>query len=92
MGWLNVLLMPCRKVCILDTFPISDFLQFDLGVEKHRFQNRIRPTPKQQSWQADCMDASGYRCRDRERFPIRFCLFTDDTDIFDPRDIFLEIH
>ena len=40
----------------------------------------------------DALDATGYRGRDLERFLVRlvFCLFADDTGIFEPRDIFFE--
>lgn len=39
----------------------------------------------------DALEASGYRGHDLERLLVRivFCLFADDTGIFDPRDIFL---
>jgi len=37
----------------------------------------------------DALDAAGYRGHDLERFLVRivFCLFADDTGIFEPRDI-----
>ena len=40
----------------------------------------------------DALDESGYRGHDLERLLVRivFCLFADDTGIFEPRDIFLE--
>ena len=40
----------------------------------------------------DALDAAGYRGHDLERFLARtvFCLFADDTGIFEPRDIFLD--
>ena len=40
----------------------------------------------------DMLAAAGYRGRDLERFLVRivFCLFADDTGIFEPRDIFFE--
>ena len=40
----------------------------------------------------DALDAAGYRGHKLERFLVRivFCLFADDTGIFEPRDIFLE--
>ena len=39
----------------------------------------------------DALDEAGYRGHDLERFLVRivFCLFADDTGIFEPRDIFL---
>ena len=40
----------------------------------------------------DALDASGYRGHDLERYLVRivFCLFADDTGIFESRDIFLD--
>ena len=40
----------------------------------------------------DALHEAGYRGHDLERFLVRlvFCLFADDTGIFEPRDIFLE--
>ena len=40
----------------------------------------------------DALAAAGYRGHDLERFLVRivFCLFADDTGIFEPRDIFLD--
>ena len=40
----------------------------------------------------DTLHAAGYRGHDLERFLVRivFCLFADDTGIFEPRDIFLD--
>ena len=41
----------------------------------------------------DALKASGYQGHDLEVFLVRmvFCLFADDTGIFEPRDIFLEL-
>ncbi|MDE0238357.1 MAG: class I SAM-dependent DNA methyltransferase [bacterium] len=40
----------------------------------------------------DKLEETGYRGHDLERFLVRivFCLFADDTGIFDPRDIFFD--
>lgn len=40
----------------------------------------------------DALEASGFTGHDLERFLVRivFCLFADDTGVFEPRDIFLE--
>ncbi len=40
----------------------------------------------------DALDEAGYRGHDLERFLVRtvFCLFADDTGIFEPRDMFLD--
>ena len=40
----------------------------------------------------DALDDAGYRGHDLERFLVRivFCLFADDTGIFEPRDIFFD--
>ena len=41
----------------------------------------------------DALEASGYKGHDLEQFLVRivFCLFADDTGIFEPRDIFLDL-
>jgi hypothetical protein len=41
----------------------------------------------------DALEASGYTGHDLEQFLVRivFCLFADDTGIFEPRDIFLDL-
>ncbi|MBP6014170.1 MAG: hypothetical protein KBA31_18220 [Alphaproteobacteria bacterium] len=41
----------------------------------------------------DALEESGYAGHDLEQFLVRlvFCLFADDTGIFDPRDIFLDL-
>ena len=41
----------------------------------------------------DALDAAGYRGHDLERFLVRivFCLFADDTGIFESRDIFFDL-
>ena len=41
----------------------------------------------------DALEESGYVGHDLERYLVRvvFCLFADDTGIFEPRDIFLEL-
>ena len=40
----------------------------------------------------DALEASGYSGPDLKAFLVRtvFCLFADDTGIFEPRDIFLD--
>lgn len=41
----------------------------------------------------DALEAAGYTGHDLEQFLVRvvFCLFADDTGIFEPRDIFLDL-
>ena len=41
----------------------------------------------------EALEAAGYRGHNLERFLVRivFCLFADDTGIFEPRDIFLDL-
>ncbi len=41
----------------------------------------------------DALEESGYKGHDLEQFLVRivFCLFADDTGIFEPRDIFLDL-
>ena len=56
---------------------------------------RTRSTSRRPNSWATCTDAleqSGYTGHDLELFLVRtvFCLFADDTGIFEPRDIFLD--
>jgi hypothetical protein len=66
---------------------------FILGVQKRTFRDQD-PVNIQASEMMgklhDALKESGYEGHDLERFLVRlvFCLFADDTGIFDPRDIF----
>ena len=69
---------------------------FILGVERRAFRDQdpvnIAVAEKMGELH-DALEASGYRGHDLERFLVRllFCLFADNTGIFEPRDIFLDL-
>lgn len=82
-------------------FNLADFPKhverfgFIIGVEKKSFENREPVTIKASQKVGllhDKLKESGYTGHDLERFLVRivFCLFADDTGIFDPRDLFEE--
>ena len=68
---------------------------FILGVQKRTFRDQdpanIRAAELVRRLH-DALHAANYRGHELERFLVRivFCLFADDTGIFEPRDIFLE--
>ena len=67
---------------------------FILGVQRRKFRDQNPANVKAAELVGNLHDAlaeAGYRGRDLERFLVRvvFCLFADDTGIFEPRDIFL---
>src|SRR5713226_7415087 len=70
-----------------------DEFGFILGVEKRTFRDQdpvnIEASEKMGRLH-DALKAAGYRGHALERFLVRlvFCLFADDTSIFEPRDIF----
>ena len=73
---------------------VEDF-GFILGVQRRTFRDQDPANIKAAEVVGrlhDALDAAGYRGHDLERFLVRivFCLFADDTGIFEPRDIFLE--
>ena len=82
-------------------FPLKDLPEhveafgFILGVQRRSFRDQD-PVNIQASELVgrlrDALFESGYRGHDLERFLVRivFCLFADDTGIFEPRDIFLD--
>ena len=82
-------------------FPLKDLPEhveafgFILGVQRRSFRDQD-PVNIQASELVgrlhDALFESGYRDHDLERFLVRivFCLFADDTGIFEPRDIFLD--
>ena len=82
-------------------FPLKDLpdhveaFGFILGVQRRSFRDQD-PVNIQASELVgrlhDALFESGYRGYDLERFLVRivFCLFADDTGIFEPRDIFLD--
>ena len=68
---------------------------FILGVERKIFHDQDPANIKAAELVGhlhDALDEAGYRGHDLERFLVRivFCLFADDTGIFEPRDIFLD--
>lgn len=69
---------------------------FILGVQKRSFQDQDPVNIKASELVGklhDALEVSGYRGHDLEQFLVRlvFCLFADDTGIFEPREIFLDL-
>ena len=68
---------------------------FIIGVQRRTFRDQDPVNIEASELIArlhDALKASGYDGHDLERFLVRtvFCLFADDTGIFEPRDIFLQ--
>ena len=68
---------------------------FILGVQRSRFRDQDPANIKAAELVGrlhDALDGAGYRGHDLERFLVRivFCLFADDTGIFEPRDLFFD--
>ena len=68
---------------------------FILGIQKRTFKDQDPVNIQASELMGDLYDAleqSGYTGHDLELFLVRtvFCLFADDTGIFEPRDIFLD--
>ena len=68
---------------------------FILGVQRRTFRDQDPANVKAAELVGrlhDALHAAGYRGHDLERFLVRivFCLFADDTGIFEPRDIFFD--
>ena len=83
------------------TFPLADLpahveaFGFILGVQRRTFRDQDPVNIEAAELVGrlhDALDAAGYRGHDLERFLVRivFCLFADDTGIFDPRDILFD--
>ena len=83
------------------TFPLTEMPRhveafgFILGVQRRTFRDQDPANVKAAELVGrlhDALHEVGYRGHDLERFLVRvvFCLFADDTGIFEPRDIFLE--
>ena len=83
-------------------FDLSDLPQhvekfgFILGVQKRSFrdQDPVNIEASERVGQLhDALAESGYTGHDLEQFLVRivFCFFADDTGIFEPRDIFLDL-
>ena len=82
-------------------FPLADLpghveaFGFILGVQRRAFRDQDPANIRAAELVGrlhDALDAAGYRGHDLERLLVRivFCLFADDTGIFEPRDIFLD--
>ena len=82
-------------------FPLNDLPKhveafgFILGVQRRAFRDQDPVNIRAAELVGRLHDAlyeSGYRGHDLERFLVRivFCLFADDTGIFEPRDSFLD--
>lgn len=68
---------------------------FILGIQRRTFRDQDPVNIKAAELVGrlhDALEAAGYTGNNLERFLVRivFCLFADDTGIFEPRDIFLE--
>ena len=69
---------------------------FILGVQKRSFEDQDPVNIEASELVGklhDALEESGYTGENLERFLVRivFCLFADDTGIFEPRDIFLDV-
>ena len=84
------------------TFPLAelpDYVEafgFILGVQRRAFRDQDPvniAAAELVGLLHDQLAAAGYRGHDLERFLVRivFCLFADDTGIFEPRDMFVEL-
>ena len=87
-----------RKTIAFELRDLPDHVEafgFILGVQRRTFRDQD-PVNIQAAELVgrlhDALHAAGYRGHDLERFLVRivFCLFADDTGIFEPRDIFLD--
>ena len=83
------------------SFPLSDLpghveaFGFILGVQRRRFRDQDPVNIEAAELVGrlhDALDDAGYRGHDLERFLVRivFCLFADDTGVFEPRDILFD--
>jgi len=83
-------------------FPLSELVKnveklgFILGLQKRTFKDQDPVNVKASELVGklhDALEEAGYTGHDLEQFLVRivFCLFADDTGIFEPRDIFLDL-
>ena len=83
------------------SFPLSDLPEhvqafgFILGLERRVFRDQDPANIEAAELVGrlhDSLEEAGYQGNDLERFLVRivFCLFADDTGVFEPRDIFLD--
>ena len=82
-------------------FPLADLpahvesFGFILGVQRRTFRDQDPANIKAAELVGrlhDALAGAGHRGHDLERFLVRvvFCMFADDTGVFEPRDIFLD--
>ena len=69
---------------------------FVIGVERRRFKDQDPVNIEASELVGrlhDALEEAGYTGHDLEQFLVRivFCLFADDTGIFEPRDIFIDL-
>ncbi len=84
-----------RKFALADLHKHVDAFDFMIG-RKVSFETQAGVTIKAAELMGklhDALEASGYTGHDLEQLLIRllFCLFADDTGIFQPKDIFLQL-
>ncbi|HMG46302.1 MAG TPA: DNA methyltransferase [Allosphingosinicella sp.] len=83
-------------------FPLADLPKhvekfgFVIGVEKRSFKDQDPVNIEASELVGklhDALEEAGYAGHDLEQFLVRivYCLFADDTGIFEPRDIFLDL-
>ena len=81
----------------LDSFPQNvELFGFIVGVQRRKFRDQDPANIEAAELVGrvhDALNEAGYIGYDLERFLVRivFCLFADDTGIFEQRDIFLEL-
>ena len=84
-----------RRFMLADLPAHVEVFGFILGVQRRTFRDQDPANVKAAELVGrlhDALDAAGYRDHDLQRFLVRlvFCLFADDTGIFEPRDIFFD--
>ena len=83
------------------SFPLADLAShveafgFIVGVQRRKFRDQDPANIEASELVGrlhDALDDAGYRGHDLERFLVRivFCLFADDTGVFEPRDILFD--
>ena len=86
-----------NSVFALEDLPAHiEVFGFILGVQPRTFRDQAPVNVEASASMGrlhDALEASGYGGQDLEVFLVRtvFCLFADDTGIFEPRDIFLDL-
>ena len=85
----------CTRFALADLPQHVEKFGFIIGVQRRSFRDQDPVNIEASELMASLHDAlqeSGYAGHDLELFLVRtvFCLFADDTGIFEPRDIFLQ--